>query len=99
MARLDTAAKRDLLALFGQSAGDLLDGWFESDPIKASFGFDAIVGSYASPYSAGTGYVLLHHSIGEVNAVKGNWGHAIGCRRLLCRRTRRDARSRVLMEV
>jgi phytoene dehydrogenase-like protein len=76
--RLDLAAKRDLMALFGQSAGDLLDGWFESDPIKASFGFDAIVGSYASPYAPGTGYVLLHHAIGEVNGIKGTWGHAIG---------------------
>jgi phytoene dehydrogenase-like protein len=78
LARLDTVAKRDLLALFGQSAGELLDGWFESDPIKAALGFDAIVGNYASPYGPGTGYVLLHHAIGEVNGVKGAWGHAMG---------------------
>ena len=76
--RIDIAAKRDLLALFGQSAGDWLDGWFESGAIKAAFGFDAIVGNYASPYSPGTGYVLLHHAIGEVNGRKGTWGHAIG---------------------
>ena len=76
--RLSTEARRDLLALFGRSAGDLLDDWFESDPIKAAFGFDSIVGNYASPYSPNTGYVLLHHAIGEVNGVKGVWGHAIG---------------------
>ena len=76
--KLDTVAKRDLLALFGQSAGEWLDGWFESDPIKAAFGFDAIVGNYASPYGPGTGYVLLHHGIGEVNGIKGAWGHAMG---------------------
>jgi phytoene dehydrogenase-like protein len=75
---LDIAGKRDLLALFGQSAGDWLDGWFESDPIKAVIGFDAIVGNYASPYAAGTAYVLLHHAIGEVNGRKGTWGHAVG---------------------
>lgn len=75
---LEITGKRDLLALFGQSAGDLLDSWFESDPVKASFGFDAIVGAYASPYSAGTAYVLLHHAIGEMNGKKGTWGHAIG---------------------
>ena len=75
---LDVGAKRDLLALFGQSAGDWLDGWFESDAVKAAFGFDAIVGNYASPYSPGTAYVLLHHAIGEVNGKKGTWGHAIG---------------------
>jgi phytoene dehydrogenase-like protein len=76
--RLSTEARRDLLALFGRSAGDLLDDWFESDPIKAAFGFDAIVGNYASPYGPNTGYVLLHHAIGEVNGEKGVWGHAIG---------------------
>ena len=78
MNTLDIAAKRDLLMLFGKSAGDILDDTFESDPIKALFGFDAIVGNYASPYQPGCGYVLLHHAIGEVNGKKGTWGHAIG---------------------
>src|SRR6185437_10809593 len=78
LARLDVTARRDLLALFAQSAGDWLDGWFESEPIKAAFGFDGIVGAYASPYSPGTAYVLLHHVFGEVNGKKGVWGHAIG---------------------
>jgi phytoene dehydrogenase-like protein len=78
LARLDLTARRDLLALFAQSAGDWLDGWFESEPIKAVLGFDGVVGNYASPYSAGSAYVLLHHVFGEVNGVKGAWGHAIG---------------------
>ena len=64
--------------LFAQSAGDWLDGWFESDPIKAVYGFDGIVGNYASPYTPGSAYVLLHHVFGEVNGRKGAWGHAIG---------------------
>ena len=29
--------------LFRQSAGDMLDSWFESDPIKAVLGFDAVI--------------------------------------------------------
>ncbi len=78
LAGLDTTARRDLLALFSQSAGDWLDGWFESDPIKAAYGFDGVVGAYASPYTPGTAYVLLHHVFGEVNGRKGEWGHAIG---------------------
>ena len=56
----------------------MLDGWFESDLVKALFGFDAIVGNYASPYAPGSAYVLLHHAFGEVNGKKGVWGHAIG---------------------
>ena len=78
LGRLDMTGRRDLLALFAQSAGDYLDGWFESDPIKAVFGFDGVVGNYASPYSPGSAYVLLHHVFGQVNGKKGAWGHAIG---------------------
>ncbi|HUI22224.1 MAG TPA: NAD(P)/FAD-dependent oxidoreductase [Methylocella sp.] len=70
--------QRDFLNLFTTSAGDFLDGWFESAPIKAAFGFDSIVGNYVSPYATGSAYVLLHHSFGEVNGKKGAWGHAIG---------------------
>ena len=76
--KLDMPLRRELLQLFAMSAGDYLDGWFESDPIKAVFGFDGIVGNYASPYTPGSAYVLLHHVFGEVNGSKGAWGHAIG---------------------
>lgn len=78
LGRLPLAAQRALLDLFTKSAGDYLDGWFESDPVKAAFGFDSIVGNYASPYAPGSAYVLLHHVFGEVNGRKGAWGHAIG---------------------
>jgi len=72
------AARRDLFDLMTKSAGELLDAWFESDAIKAAFGFDAVVGNYASPYAPGSAYVLLHHVIGEVNGRRGAWGHAVG---------------------
>src|SRR5215813_7795663 len=73
---LDLAGQRDVLDLFTKSAGDILDRWFESDPIKAAFGFDAVVGNFASPYTPGSAYVLLHHVFGEVNGNRGQWGHA-----------------------
>lgn len=75
---LDMAARRDVLNLFTQSAGEMLDDWFESTPIKACFGFDSVVGNFASPYTPGSAYVLLHHVFGEVNGKQGIWGHAIG---------------------
>jgi phytoene dehydrogenase-like protein len=78
MRALDLAQQRELLQLFASSAGDYLDAWFESDPIKAVYGFDGIVGNYASPYAPGSAYVLLHHVFGETNGRKGVWGHAIG---------------------
>jgi phytoene dehydrogenase-like protein len=76
--RLSTENLRVLYDLFTKSAGDYLDQWFESDLIKALFGFDAVVGNYASPYTPGTAYVLLHHAFGEVNGKRRVWGHAIG---------------------
>lgn len=76
--KLALSTQRELLDLFTKSAGDYLDGWFESAPIKAAYGFDSVVGNYASPYSPGSAYVLLHHVFGEVNGKKGAWGHAIG---------------------
>ena len=75
--RLSLAERRDVLDLFTKSAGDVLDRWFESDPIKAAFGFDAVVGNFASPYTPGSAYVLLHHVFGEVNGKRGQWGHAL----------------------
>jgi phytoene dehydrogenase-like protein len=78
MRALSLSTQRELLDLFTKSAGDYLDGWFESAPIKAVYGFDSVVGNYASPYTPGSAYVLLHHVFGEVNGKKGAWGHAIG---------------------
>jgi phytoene dehydrogenase-like protein len=78
LGRLSVNERQALLDLFTQSAADYLDGWFESDPPKALFGFDAVVGNFASPHTPGTAYVLLHHCFGEVNGKKGVWGHALG---------------------
>src|SRR6202007_2893778 len=76
--KLSLEQQRSLLDLFTRSAGEMLDEVFESDLVKALFGFDAIVGNYASPYASGSAYVMLHHAFGEVNGKKGVWGHAIG---------------------
>jgi phytoene dehydrogenase-like protein len=76
--RLSSEAIGSVFDLFTKSAGDFLDGWFEGELVKAWLGFDAVVGNYASPYTPGTAYVLLHHAFGEVNGKKRTWGHAIG---------------------
>ena len=78
LAGLPIERQRDVLDLFTKSARALLDGWFESEAVKAAFGFDAVVGNYASPDTPGSAYVLLHHVFGEVNGNKGTWGHAVG---------------------
>ncbi len=78
LALLSRRAQRDLWEIVTKSAGELLDWWFESDPVKAVFGWDSQVGHFASPYSPGSAYVLLHHVFGEVNGKRGIWGHAMG---------------------
>ena len=78
LSRLPREVQRDMLDLFTRSAREFLGQWFESDPVQASFGFDAVVGNYASPDTPGSAYVLLHHVFGAVNGNKGSWGHVIG---------------------
>ncbi|MEP7154892.1 MAG: NAD(P)/FAD-dependent oxidoreductase [Betaproteobacteria bacterium] len=91
---LDMAARRDVLDLFTKSAGDVLDHYFESEPIKACFGFDSVVGNFASPYTPGSAYVLLHHVFGEVNGKPGIWGHAIGGMGAITQAMAAEARAR-----
>ncbi len=76
--KLSALEQHEIIRLFTLSARDLLDQWFESEPVKAVFGFDAIVGNYASPETPGSAYVLLHHVFGEVNGKRGQWGHVTG---------------------
>lgn len=89
--------KRILVDLFTRSASDFLDGWFESDVVKAAFAFDGIVGNYAAPSTPGTAYVLLHHCFGEVNGKRGAWGHAIGGMGAITRAMSEAARARGAM--
>jgi phytoene dehydrogenase-like protein len=78
MAGLSLAETRVVHDFAMRSASEILDRHFEGELTKALFGFDGVVGNFASPQSAGTAYVLLHHLFGEAAGVPGAWGHAIG---------------------
>ncbi|HEV8531907.1 MAG TPA: NAD(P)/FAD-dependent oxidoreductase [Methylomirabilota bacterium] len=75
--RLGAAASEALEILTGP-ARVVLDRWFESDELKATLATDAIIGAMASPSMAGTGYVLLHHVMGETGGQRGVWGYVRG---------------------
>lgn len=94
LARLSLGTQRDVLDLFTLSAAEWLERWFESEPLKACFGFDGVVGNFASPWSPGSAYVLLHHVFGEVNGKRGAWGHAIGGMGAITQAMRREAEAR-----
>jgi phytoene dehydrogenase-like protein len=76
--RLGIDDQRHIVDFFTKSAADILGRYFSHDLVQALFGFDAVVGHYASPYAPGSAYVLLHHVFGEAAGVAGAWGHAIG---------------------
>ena len=78
VSRLHLEEQRHLADFFTKSAADILERYFSHELVRALFGFDSVVGHYASPYAPGSAYVLLHHVFGEAAGVEGAWGHAIG---------------------
>lgn len=60
------------------SAGRWLERWFESELLKGGLGFDAVVGHFSGPFTPGSGYLLLHHALGDLRHLNGAWGHAVG---------------------
>ncbi|MCO5563317.1 hypothetical protein L7F22_016957 [Adiantum nelumboides] len=68
----------DLVEFLVAPASKVLDHWFESDILKATLATDAAIGSMASIHSPGSGYVLLHHVMGETNGARGIWSYVEG---------------------
>ncbi len=60
------------------SAVDFLDGWFESDSLKAVMSVSGIIGTFLGIRSPGTAYVLLHHYMGEIDGAFRSWGLSKG---------------------
>ncbi|KAF0027470.1 hypothetical protein F2P81_020211 [Scophthalmus maximus] len=56
----------------------ILNRWFDSEPLIATLATDAVIGAMTSPSSPGSGYVLLHHVMGELEKEKGAWGYVEG---------------------
>jgi phytoene dehydrogenase-like protein len=56
----------------------MLDLWFESEPLKCTLATDAVIGAMVSPTTPGSGYVLLHHVMGEVDGVREAWAFPKG---------------------
>jgi phytoene dehydrogenase-like protein len=65
-----------LAKLVTQSAADLLEEWFEFDPLKGTKAASGIIGTFLGPRSPGTAYVLLHHYMGEIDGAFRAWGFA-----------------------
>ncbi|KAL2083113.1 hypothetical protein ACEWY4_020886 [Coilia grayii] len=56
----------------------VLNRWFESEPLRATLATDSVIGAMTSPTTPGSGYVLLHHVMGELEKEAGAWGYVEG---------------------
>lgn len=77
-ARQPSGTLASLAELFTAPAAHILDRWFESDILKATLATDAVIGALVSPRTPGSGYVLLHHVMGEVAGRPGVWAYVQG---------------------
>jgi phytoene dehydrogenase-like protein len=78
--QLDTATAGEVTRLFTSSIADLLDDQFESPELKGVLSVSGVIGTWAGPRSPGTGYVMVHHKIGDIGegAPLGAWGFPEG---------------------
>ncbi|KAI4383414.1 hypothetical protein MLD38_009254 [Melastoma candidum] len=67
-----------LMDLLFSPTSKVLNRWFETDVLKAAIAADATVGSMASINSVGSGYVLLHHVMGQTDGERNVWSHVEG---------------------
>jgi phytoene dehydrogenase-like protein len=76
--KLDVRETVDVTRLLTGSIADLLDAYFESDAVRGLLSVSGVIGAWAGPRSAGTGYLTLHHRIGGVDGHAGAWGFPRG---------------------
>ena len=65
----------------------------QSDALRGLLSVSGVIGTWAGPRSAGTGYVTLHHHIGDADGQAGAWGFPRGGMGAVTRRWPRAARS------
>ena len=65
-------------AAFHGSAAELVERHVKTPVLQATLATDGIIGTYAGPRDAGTGYVLAHHYAGRALGAQGAWGFVRG---------------------
>ena len=72
--KLDDATAVDVTRLLTGSIADLSSSTSSSDAMRGLLSVSGVIGTWAGPRSAGTGYVMLHHHIGDVDGQAGRGG-------------------------
>jgi len=73
--RLGKEAMYDALRIPFMSLKAVLDEWFETELLKASFALHGLFGVFRGPWSPYTGFGLIHHFVAESN---GGWSFIRG---------------------
>ncbi len=84
----------EVTRLMTMSIDDLLRRFFESEEVIATMSINGLIGTWAGPREPGTGYVMAHHSIGDVgDGTLGSWGVPEGGMGAVAEALERSARS------
>ncbi len=65
-------------ATLSGSAADLVRRYVKTPVLQATLATDGLIGTFAGPFDAGTGYVLAHHYAGRALGTQGAWGYVRG---------------------
>jgi phytoene dehydrogenase-like protein len=65
--RLGEKRMREFLRILPMSIADLLNEWFQTEPLKAAIAAAGILGSFVGPRQQGTAFLFLHHQTGVAN--------------------------------
>jgi phytoene dehydrogenase-like protein len=76
--KVDVRAAFDLTRLFTASIADLVEERFESDAMRGLLSVSGVIGTWAGPRSAGTGFVTLHHHLDQTGGQAAGWGFPRG---------------------
>ncbi len=91
---LDVKTVGEVTRLMTMSVADLSERFFHSEQVKAVMAINGLIGTWAGPNEPGTGYVMAHHSIGDVgDGALGSWGVPEGGMGAVAEALERSARS------
>lgn len=75
---LSTERRHQLLQMFTNSAGGIIERWFESPMIRSMYASHCVAGNNASFYHPGSAIPFFHHALGNFDDEDSGWGLARG---------------------
>jgi len=66
------------IQLLTMSSADFVSQWFETEALRATLSASGIIGTFLSPRTPGSAYILLHHYMGEIDGEYRAWGLPVG---------------------